>query len=386
MKASLPTLALLATDFPPSVGGIQTLTVEIYARLADLTQLAVAPAVPADRTDNGAHGLPLVRTGQPAGGGVRMLRYLHAATRLLQCERTPPALLHCNHLFAAYAGWWLRRRRGWRYAVWIHGEELGKVRNHQLAASTLAHASLILTNSEFTAALARHALGRRPAPPLVIVPLGAPSRWISLPLPQAPSRPVPVILTVARLLARDRYKGVDTALAAMAELRRRGRAFEYWIAGDGDDRPWLEAQARAAGLEGLVKFLGPVPDGQLMALYDQCDIFLLCSREEATVRGLGFEGFGIVLIEAGARGKPVVAGHSGGIPDAVADGVSGLLVAPHAPAAVADGLERLLLDPALRQQLGAQGRARVRQRYNWDTAAALVRQAHLQACAESETR
>lgn len=380
-------LALLATDFPPTLGGIQTLTVEIYSRLADLTNLAVAPAAPAGVAAPDGYGLPLVRTQAELGGGLSTLAYLREATRVLASARTPPGLLHCNHLFAGYAGWWLHRRRGWRYAVWVHGEELGKVRNRRLAAQTLAGASLILTNSEFTAELTRHALGRRAQPPVVIVPLGAPSRWITAPLapPPAATRP-PVILTVARLLARDRYKGLDVALEAMAELRRRGREFEYWIVGDGDDRGWLEARARAAHLDGTVKFLGRVPDPQLMALYDACDIFLLSGREEATARGLGFEGFGIVLIEASARGKPVVAGNSGGIPDAVANGISGLLVAPSSPAAVADGLQRLLLDPELRHRLGAQGRERVRSRYNWDRAAAVVRAAHLEACRAREAR
>lgn len=383
-------LALLAMDFPPTRGGIQTLTVEIYARLADLISLAVAPAAPGQGSAAPQYGLPLVRARRPAGPGWATLAYLREGCQLLRGASTP-ALLHCNHLFAGYAARWLRWRYGWRYAVWLHGEELGKIRNHRLATLTLSGASLILTNSEFTAALVRHALGRRRAPPLVVVPLGAPAAWIAAPLPPAraagtaPTRP-PVILTVARLLARDRYKGIDTSLAAMAELRRRGRAFQYWIAGDGDDRGYLEDHARRLGIEDVVRFLGPVPDGQLMALYDACDVFLLCSREEASVRGLGFEGFGIVLLEANARGKPVVGGHSGGVPDAVADGVSGLLVAPRSPVAVADGLEKLLLDPELRQRLGAQGRARVRSRYNWDNAAAVVRAAHLATCAELAVR
>jgi len=162
----------------------------------------------------------------------------------------------------------------------------------------------------------------------------------------------------------------------MVLLRSRGLSFEFHIAGDGDDRPYLEALAGELGIRDLVTFLGPVPPERLVAVYDACDLFLLCSREQPGPRGLGFEGFGIVLLEAAARGKAAVAGRSGGIPDAVVDGGSGILVDPASPAAVADGLQRLLTDSGLRHRLGAAGRARVEATYNWDQAAAAVRRIH----------
>ena len=113
-----------------------------------------------------------------------------------------------------------------------------------------------------------------------------------------------------------------------------------------------------------------------MATYDGCDVFALCSREQPSPRGLGFEGFGIALLEAGARGKAVIGGRSGGVPDAVADGVSGVLVDPTAPEAVAAAMLPLLRDPELRRRMGEQGRARVRSHFHWDRAAAEVRAVH----------
>jgi len=326
-----------------------------------------------------ADGLPVVRTRVEAGQGWGTLRYLHEAAGLLRARRESNWLLHCNHLFAGYAGWWLRRRCGLPYVVWVHGEELSKSRHRSLVRASLAGASALLTNSEFTANMLRGDLGSA-APPIHKIPLGARPEWLRPELSTervAENGRIPTILTVARLSRRDRYKGVDVALGAMRELARRGREFSYRIAGDGDDRNYLEGLAKSAGIADRVEFLGAVPGDQLPALYDACDIFLLCSREERTPRGLGFEGFGIVFLEANARGKPVVGGRSGGIPDAVLDGETGLLADPLSPVAVADAVEKLLLDPELRARLGAQGRRRVLAHYNWDAAAAQVRELHL---------
>lgn len=372
--AAARSLLLLATDFPPARGGIQTLTAEIYSRLADITRRAVAPAAQ-DATAFAA--LPLTRTAAPLGPNLALLRYLRQAAAVLAPECTPPCLVHCNHLFAAYGAHRLQRRTGARYLVWAHGEEITKCRFPARARGALAGAAAILVNSDFTAARVRDLVGHR-TPPLHKITLGATPAWARLPLApaaRAAGEP-PVILTVARLCARDRYKGLDHALRACAELRRRGVAFRYRIVGEGDDRAALEALARSLGLAGAVEFCGALPEPALLAAYDACDVFLLASREERQRRGLGFEGFGIVLLEAAARGKPVVAGRSGGIPDAVVEGVTGLLVDPASPPAIADGLARLLSDPPWASSLGQAGRQRVLAEYNWDHAAAQVRALH----------
>ncbi len=372
MNPGPPTLLLLATDFPPTAGGIQTLTWEVYGRLTDILRLAVAPAGAAP----GEHAWPLQRTRHRGGKGLGAVAYLHEAAARLAQQRAAPCLLHCNHLLAAHAGLWLRRRHGLRYVVWVHGEEVTKSRFPKLAAASLRGAAAVIANSRFTAARARDLMNGR-GPEVHVVPLGAPPAWLAAaPLAPADGGGAPVILTVARLCRRDQYKGVDTALRAVAELQARGVAARYRIAGEGDDRPRLEALAQALGVAERVEFLGRVPDEGLMAAYDSADIFLLCSREELTTRGLGFEGFGIALVEAGARGRPVVAGRSGGIVDAVVDGETGLLVDPQSPAAVADALARLLREPELRRRLGAQARARVQSEYRWDITAARVRALH----------
>jgi phosphatidyl-myo-inositol dimannoside synthase len=263
-----------------------------------------------------------------------------------------------------------------RYVLWAHGEELTKHRHQSGARAVLARAEAIFANSEFTADVVGKMLGRV-RPEVHVVPLGADAHYIATPPAAATGEG---ILTVARLSRRDRYKGVDVALQALALLAKQGCYPSYRIVGDGDDRAYLEQLAAQLGLDGQVRFLGAVPGERLIEFYDQCGIFLLCSREQASERGLGFEGFGIVYLEANARGKAVVGGRAGGVPSAVLDGITGLLVDPTSPASVAEALARLLGDANLRTRLGQQGRERTEMRYNWDQSAAEVRAIHSRIC------
>lgn len=376
--AAADSLLLLAQDFPPQAGGIQTLTWEIYSRLGDLVRVAVAPSLPAGVDDAERNWLPLWRA-RHGIGGVGTLAYLVEAAAHLRRYRRQPCLLHCNHAVSGYAGWLLRQTNGMRYVVWAHGAELVNRRQRWVLRRSLAGASAILANSAHTAWHVRLLLGGR-TPPLFQIPLGAPPQWLALPLRPQPEQGVPIVLTVSRLATMDRIKGVDTALRALGRLQRQGVAFEYVIVGDGDDRPRLQALAYTEGIGARTHFLGHVSEAQLLECYDRATVFLLCSREEQRPDGANFEGFGIVYLEAAARGLAAVAGRSGGVPDAVIDGVTGLLVDPNSPGAVAEAVARLLNDAPLRLQLGRQGRARVAAEYNWDHAATCVRRVHEQIC------
>jgi phosphatidylinositol alpha-1,6-mannosyltransferase len=105
----------------------------------------------------------------------------------------------------------------------------------------------------------------------------------------------------------------------------------------------------------------------MLAAYRRADIFVMPAREEK--ENASMEGFGIVYLEASACALPVVAGRSGGVVEAVQDGVTGILVEPDDPRALAKVLQTLLNDPALRQRLGENGRAFVQTHMTWDKAA-----------------
>jgi len=167
------------------------------------------------------------------------------------------------------------------------------------------------------------------------------------------------LLSVARL---TRHKGIDITLQALARLSPRHPDLRYAVVGTGEEREALEDEARGLGVAERVRFLTDVPDRDLPALYNCAEIYLGVSR----LMEQRVEGFGISLAEASACGVPVIAGRSGGIPAAVRDGETGLLVDAERAEAVAEAIGRLLGDAALRARLGAAGRRAVESHYNWD--------------------
>ena len=172
----------------------------------------------------------------------------------------------------------------------------------------------------------------------------------------------PWLITVARL---ESHKGIDTTIRALPAVRAVHPNTRYAVVGTGDKLPQFERVRRELGLEDAVRFVGAVTDDELPALYNAADLYVGASRR---VEGL-VEGFGISLVEASACGLAVVGGRSGGVPDAVRDGETGILVNPDDPAAVAAGINELLGNPQRRKQLGAAGRKAVETYYNWDRVA-----------------
>ena len=123
----------------------------------------------------------------------------------------------------------------------------------------------------------------------------------------------------------------------------------------------------SGGLGGSVVLTGPVSPPELPAHYAAGDVFAMPCRTRRG--GLDVEGLGMVYLEAAACGLPVVAGTSGGAPEAVRDGRTGHVVDPRAPEAVASAISRLLDDPTGARAMGAAGRAWVEQRWSWATIA-----------------
>jgi phosphatidylinositol alpha-1,6-mannosyltransferase len=264
--------------------------------------------------------------------------------------------------------------------VVVHGTELllldAKLRRSAIkrwtAARLLADATVIVAISTWTADLARTVLGalERPAAraPVRVVPLGTdPAQF----RPALDTRSLrarygldggPWLLTVARL---EWHKGIDTVIRALPRVRRIVPTVRYAVAGAGPRRAALEQLAREVGVAEAVRFLGAVADSDLPALYNAADLYVGASRRHALLA----EGFGISLVEASASGLAVLAGRSGGVPDAVRDGETGLLVDPDDPAAVAAGIVTLLNDGERRGRMGDAGRRAVETYYNWDRVA-----------------
>lgn len=158
--------------------------------------------------------------------------------------------------------------------------------------------------------------------------------------------PPPVPGVVGALGRLEREKGFDLLLTAMAKLRGEARLL---LGGDGQERESLAQQIAELHLEDRVTQTGFVAD--VPAFLGQTGLFVLPSRTE---------GLGLVAVEAMAAGRPVVATRTGGIPEVVADGETGLLVPPGDPAALAKAIRRLLADPERARAMGTAGRERAR--------------------------
>jgi phosphatidylinositol alpha-1,6-mannosyltransferase len=171
---------------------------------------------------------------------------------------------------------------------------------------------------------------------------------------------VPLTVCIGRLVAR---KGQDVLVEAWSRVRAQVPGARLLLGGEGPLGPRLRARVRALGLDGAVMFAGTVTWQDLPHYHAAADVFAMPCRTR--LRGLDVEGLGIVYLEAQASGVPVVAGRSGGAPEALVEGETGCVVDGADVTQVASAVAALLADPRRRRRYGAAGRAFVEQRYGW---------------------
>ncbi|WP_326788257.1 glycosyltransferase family 4 protein [Streptomyces sp. NBC_00151] len=179
----------------------------------------------------------------------------------------------------------------------------------------------------------------------------------------------PVVVCVSRLVPR---KGQDTLVLAMPRILAKEPDAVLLIVGGGPYEKELRKLAHETGVAGSVRFTGAVPWSELPAHYGAGDVFAMPCRTRRG--GLDVEGLGIVYLEASATGLPVVAGDSGGAPDAVLDGETGWVVRGGSAEDAADRIVTLLGDPELRRRMGERGRAWVEENWRWDLLADRLRE------------
>jgi phosphatidylinositol alpha-1,6-mannosyltransferase len=154
-------------------------------------------------------------------------------------------------------------------------------------------------------------------------------------------------------------KGFDKVIEAMPRVLEKIPNLVYLVAGSGPNEETLKKKAEKLP---NVKFLGLVDDEKKWLLLNLSDIFITVSK----YRKDDFEGFGIVFLEAALAGKPVIAGNTGGVDEAVEDGETGLLVDPDDNSAIADAIINLSTNPQLRYELGSKALKRAVEEFNWN--------------------
>jgi len=174
-----------------------------------------------------------------------------------------------------------------------------------------------------------------------------------------------LLLTVSRLMDR---KGQDVVIKALPSVLKKYPNTKYILIGTQDfgyEEENLRNLARKLNLKKNIIFLGYVPDDNLIDYYNSCDIFILTPREIKTDNYIDAEGFGIVYLEAGSCEKPVIASNTGGVPEAVIDGETGILVEPENFEETANAIIRLLENSELGKKLGKNARKKVMEELNW---------------------
>ena len=270
-----------------------------------------------------------------------------------------------------YLGLFLKRRFDLPYVVYAHGNEIADLAARRAAgdkpSKTLTEAKKVLAVSAFTANLATQA-GVADEKIQVLHP-GCDSGFFQ---PKQPSeefrerllgnhRDGPVILTVGNLVER---KGHDVVIKAMPRLLRELAGVTYLIVGDGPFRDPLQRLTVDLRVQERVIFAGPMPRAALPDIYALSDLFIMPSRHRVNLCDV--EGFGLVFLEAGACGKPVIGGRSGGIPDAIEEGSTGFIVDPEDVDEIAERIRWLILNSSRAAEMGSYARRRVLEQFRWD--------------------
>lgn len=371
--------------FPPQKGGISHFMGEVASALGP-RRVCCLTSVPSDgvETKIEAQGIRVYRS--PAAfsdvAAVQVMGLGMTLPRIMLRDR--PQVIQLAMAYEGFLGLWTERFLRLPFVIYAHGNEILDAMKGSYVKPRLAlqRASRVFANSRFTADLVLQA-GVDSAKIVIIRP-GCDTDRFS---PRTPNKAFREKILGARRDSRvlltvglERLKGHDMVIRALPRLLKTNSDVTYLIAGAGptDD---LDVLARECGVRDHVVFLGLVPEEDLPDLYAASDIFVMPSRQNLAVHSV--EGFGLVYLEASASGKPVIGGRSGGVPDAVVDGTTGILVDPMDPDNIADAIRTLLNSPELSNELGENGRRRTVSEFRWETVGARI-QAHLNEVVQAD--
>jgi phosphatidyl-myo-inositol dimannoside synthase len=351
-------LLVLTPDFPPGRGGIQLLLDRVIRHAPSFASRVVTMTSPGAKEFDAEQPFEVRRVKWVPGSRRASFGFLNAVG-LLEARRFRPDAVLSGHIVTAPAAWAIWKVLGPRAVQYLYADEVRAA--PRLCGFALRNAGAAVAISLHAEAMAR-GFGAEPSR-IHRIPPG-----VDLPDETAPATRAgrPTLLTVARL--DDEYKGHDVILRALPLIKQQVPDVRWVVLGDGSLRPRLKRQAAEAGLTEAVRFLGEVSDAERNRWYGTAHVFLMPSRLPAEGGG---EGFGIVYLEAGARGLPVVAGNVAGALDAVVHGETGLLVDPTDPAAVASVAAELLQSPERAAGMGRNGAAHAKQ-FAWPVIARQV--------------
>jgi O-antigen/teichoic acid export membrane protein/glycosyltransferase involved in cell wall biosynthesis len=278
-------------------------------------------------------------------------------------EKEKPALVVMGHLdLKLYPLVLYLRENRLPYGIIAHDAEIyfsaHRLNDRVRRGMMVKGAKWIAANSRHTKSLVE-AWGIAPEKIMIVhPPLSEQAINVSHELPRTAKSRVYTLVTVSRIVHN---KGIDIVLRALKILDRNHVPYRYVIAGEGPERVSLENLTVELGMQEKVHFASSVSEEDKWRLLQSSDVFVMPSRVNPREQ---HEGFGIAFLEAAACSIPAIGSNAGGIPDAVVDGETGILVEPESPEKLADALMFLYLNPEKRKEMGKAGMERARSQFS----------------------
>lgn len=359
---------IVTNDYPPRRGGIQSFVHELAVRQPAGSVVVYASDHKGSAEFDASLPFPVLR---------------HPTGLLLPTPTAKSRIVDALHRYGCSAVWFgasaplgllapaVRRAGAQRVVASTHGHEVawaklpvGRQALHRIGT----YCDVVTYLGEYTRVRIQPALGSQPdvqqLTPGVDVETFRPNVDGSIVRVRHGLGERPVIVCVSRLVAR---KGQDSLIRALPAVRRAIPDAALLLVGSGPYHDELIEMTRRAGVSEHVVITGAVEDAELPAHYAAGDVFAMPCRTRRA--GMDVEGLGIVYLEASAVGLPVVAGNSGGAPDAVREGETGYVVGGADQDALVARLVQLLANATLRAQMGAAGRSWVERDWRWEVLA-----------------
>lgn len=367
MSENIKKSLLITLSFPPDLGGEQAFYYNIAKNLPADKIVVIAPEQEGSKEFDQRQDFPIIRKNFNSLKPQTGLDKLFGTIKWMKLSKDIREIVKNHNIDIIHAGQILpigtaammySQKNNTPYIIYAHGLDILLPQNIKrkkiLMQKIIKSAQGIVTNSHFTRD--------------EIIKLGADDEKIVVanPCPNIMSEEASqwsiddikkqyeldgkkIILTIGRLVER---KGHDMVIKAMPQILKSTPNAKYLVVGDGPYRKKLEQLVNQNNLREHVIFLGKVANKNMPAIFQIADVFAMPNRQ---LKNGDVEGFGIVFLEAGLFGKPVIGGRNGGVPEAIADEQTGLLVDPENLNDITAKITRLLNDESYAHKLGMQG-------------------------------
>jgi len=372
---------IISLEFPPQIGGIATYVHDMAKALDPAQTLVLAPPMKDSQEWDEAQAYRIIRHDffYPKFIWPRWLKLLKLVKQIVRAEGIELIMVH-HILPVGTVALRILKSLGVPYIIFSHGTDMvmaSSVPRKKKLASLIGKNSLqVIANSEN---LKTRLLEKFPElAPKTSVLYPCPDADFLIPPPAEELETLThmfalegkqVILTVSRFAEG---KGFPHLLRVMPDILARVPHLVWMIIGDGEDakRNEILKEIQTRNLQNIVRFVGQVPHQELKKFYYLANLFVLLTHPDNGME----EGLGLVFLEASATGKPVVAGRSGGVEEAVINGQTGLVLdVIGEPQTIVDSIVNLIQNPQAARELGMNGQNRIKAEFNWETQLSLLK-------------